>query len=423
MSDIDRATRSPTSQVGKSLNRTLLKAMSEDPLFGPAAAWRSLREQSPVLWSRVMRSHVVVGYEAAKSVLQSHEFDVAHAAWQDLVTPGWRINGGMVTWAKSFIQAPHETHAAPRKGAQSVLSPRRDEFMRACSQRHARLRASQLPTAKSGFDLVTNFAQPMALGVLADVLELSISDTGRLLTWATDFMRSREIGRSASLQRRSGEAAEHIEALSREVYEHPLTRSGVTGRMLDEIHDGRTWTIEERVSLLLTLIIAGFRTVQESICAAFVLVETHPTQRAQVVDDPSSFTESAAIETLRIAPPVQLVARMARTDMEVSRVAIQSGASVLVSIVAANRDPEVWGQTAEEMVLTRRPEANLTFASGAHLCLGAGLAKHEITAAVQAVYQRWPDFGLAVKPWRDYGANFSEFTELLCTVTRRARAS
>jgi cytochrome P450 len=104
-------------------------------------------------------------------------------------------------------------------------------------------------------------------------------------------------------------------------------------------------------------------------------------------------------ELLRLDGPVQATARTATQDQLVGAVEIAAGQQALVAIAAANRDPAVF-DNPEQFLVGRSGPAPLTFGYGAHYCLGAALARLEITVALQQILARKPRFASAVT-WRD----------------------
>ena len=103
-------------------------------------------------------------------------------------------------------------------------------------------------------------------------------------------------------------------------------------------------------------------------------------------------------ELLRYDNTIQLGWRTTPADREVGGVAIPGGASVVAWVGSANRDPDYWGPTVDQLDLRRKDSCDhLSFGSGAHLCLGASLARAEIRAVVGALAQRFPKLSLVTE--------------------------
>lgn len=94
-------------------------------------------------------------------------------------------------------------------------------------------------------------------------------------------------------------------------------------------------------------------------------------------------------ELLRLDSPVQVVTRTATQDHRIGDHTIRATESAIVVLAAANRDPAVFGRS-DELLVERTGPAPLTFGWGAHYCLGAALARLEITAALRRTLARRP---------------------------------
>ena len=106
-----------------------------------------------------------------------------------------------------------------------------------------------------------------------------------------------------------------------------------------------------------------------------------------------------ADELLRYDSPVQTSGRRMMHDVEIGGVEVPSGEMVLTALGSANRDPRFWGETADQLDVTRA-DANrhMSFGSGVHHCLGAALARMEGEIAVTHLVRRFPDLTLAAEP-------------------------
>jgi cytochrome P450 len=107
---------------------------------------------------------------------------------------------------------------------------------------------------------------------------------------------------------------------------------------------------------------------------------------------------AAVEEVLRLEPPVQLsLPRIALRDLEISGVAIPEGDHVSALVAAANRDPAAYDRP-DVLDVGRTGPPNLSLASGAHYCTGAGLARLEASVAVERFLTRLPGAAPAGPP-------------------------
>jgi cytochrome P450 len=108
-------------------------------------------------------------------------------------------------------------------------------------------------------------------------------------------------------------------------------------------------------------------------------------------EDPS-LDAGAVDELLRYVSPVQFSRRITLQPVEYGGRAIPAGANVLAGLASANRDPEKWGPTAQELDLRREGAGkHLSFGSGIHFCLGSSLARLEAQVAIGRFIRRFPN--------------------------------
>ncbi|QNP68646.1 cytochrome P450 [Streptomyces roseirectus] len=163
--------------------------------------------------------------------------------------------------------------------------------------------------------------------------------------------------------------------------------------------DGTGFSGEELLGTLVLMLSAGYETTVNVIDQAITLLLTHPDQLALVRSGEREWKDVVE-ETLRLEPSVtHLPLRYALTDIEVPGVGtIAKGDAILASYGAANRHPGLHGESADVFDVTRADKEHLAFGYGVHYCLGAPLARLEVTEALRQLFARFPDVRLAVPP-------------------------
>jgi cytochrome P450 len=137
-----------------------------------------------------------------------------------------------------------------------------------------------------------------------------------------------------------------------------------------------------------TMVTGGNDTSTGLLGGAVQLLSERPDQRALVRVDLAASVE----EMLRLTSPVQGLARTTTRDTTVDHTSIPAGHKVLLCYGAANRDRDVYGPDADELDVTREPRMILTFAHGAHHCLGAAAARMMGRVVLDELLRRIPDF-------------------------------
>lgn len=153
----------------------------------------------------------------------------------------------------------------------------------------------------------------------------------------------------------------------------------------------------ELAGTLLLMFGAGHETTVNLLGHAVIGLLTHPDQLA-VVRAGAAMWRDVVEESLRWQPPLaNLPLRYAIEDIAVDDATIiRQGEAMLVNYAGACRDPERYGDTADEFDIARTSKHHLAFGHGAHFCLGAPLARLEAEVALPALFARFPDLALAV---------------------------
>jgi hypothetical protein len=109
--------------------------------------------------------------------------------------------------------------------------------------------------------------------------------------------------------------------------------------------------------------------------------------------------ETAVDEFLRFDAPLHLFERTATADTEVGGVNIKSGQKIAALLGSANRDASVFDR-ADDMDLTRNPNPHIGFGAGIHFCIGAPLARMEMSTSLPVLFERFPNLRLESDPIR-----------------------
>jgi cytochrome P450 len=157
--------------------------------------------------------------------------------------------------------------------------------------------------------------------------------------------------------------------------------------------EGQRLSDEEIFAFLKLLFPAGADTTYLGLGSTLHALLTHPEQMAIVRSDPIEHARWAAEEAIRLDPPTAWIPRLALRDTEWHGLSIPAGSSLMLGVMAANRDPAVYPDPDRFDVL-RRPSGVMTFGFGTHFCLGAHLARAEMQTAIQVILERLPDMEL-----------------------------
>lgn len=160
----------------------------------------------------------------------------------------------------------------------------------------------------------------------------------------------------------------------------------------------KDFSVEELVGTLYLTVNAGHETTVDLIDQAIYLLLTHPDHLAAALDGSLPWPDVIE-EALRFEPSIaHAPLRYAVRDFVVGGVAITAGDPILSCPAGANRDPEIYGDSANEFDPTRENKNHMAFGYGPHRCPGAPLARLEAQVALPTLFQRFPQMKLAVSP-------------------------
>jgi cytochrome P450 len=186
--------------------------------------------------------------------------------------------------------------------------------------------------------------------------------------------------------------------LARQRAERPS--DDVTSALVTANVDGEQLTDQELASFFILLVVAGNETTRNAISHGMKLLTDHPDQRAAWAADFEGLAPTAVEEIVRIASPVIFMRRTATKDVTLGGVDLPAGAKVLLTYWSANRDEAVF-DNPYRFDIRRDPNPHVGFGGpGPHFCLGAHLARQEITVMFRELLARTPGIHTTGEPER-----------------------
>ncbi|GAA0679208.1 cytochrome P450 [Kitasatospora atroaurantiaca] len=289
-------------------------------------------------------------------------------------------------------------HTRIRRLAAPAFAPSRIAAYRGRAEALAAARLDALGRPEA-LDLMAEFAEPFAFGMLCEVFGIPDATAPGLHRSVTGLIGHRDTERAIG----------ELDAIIRVQIADRLTapREDVFSVVVRAWQASGDVSEAELVDLLAMLVLAGFDSTVQMIGLSVLALLTHPGLPARLRAEPG-LMPCAVEELLRWDTPGPFsTRRVALADVTIGEAVIPAGSGVLLSVAAANRDPR--RHPDPDRLSLDRPAASrhLTFGLGPHYCLGAALAKLELTAALTALLRHWPsaELGCTVEELRWSGGH------------------
>ncbi len=252
-------------------------------------------------------------------------------------------------------------------------------------------------------DFVSEIAYPLPMNMIADMVGIPAADREWLFSLTNEFLQADAPGRRLSPENHLSLQVElfgYAQELGRRKRANPQDDvwTILSTVEVDTDEGGRATLSEIELDLFfLLLIVAGSETTRNAVSHGLVALLEHPDQLEQLRRVPGAIP-LAVEEILRWSSPVACFARRATQDTEIRGVPIAEGERVAMWYPSANRDEEVFDDPFR-FDIGRSPNPHLAFGGGGvHFCLGASLARRELTTLLEVLLERAHHIELAGTP-------------------------
>ena len=292
----------------------------------------------------------------------------------------------------SILNIDPPDHTRLRKLVSSVFTPRRVADLAPMIERIVDEHLDAVAD-RGQMDLIADLAFPLPFAVISEMLGMPDGDSAQLREWSHTLVKILDFTIGPEELMAAVMAGENLREHIANVIEWKRSNLGddlLSALILAE-DNGDVLSDIELVDQVNVLFIAGHETTVNLIGNGTWALLQNRHQLELLRDDPS--VETTAIdELLRYDSPVQISRRITLEPIQIGGHDVAAGTFVLTSLGSANRDPAVFGPTADQLDLRRADAArHLAFGSGTHHCLGASLARMEGTIAITRLIRRFPE--------------------------------
>jgi cytochrome P450 len=345
------------------------------------------RAQHPIAWSESAEMWLTFDHAAASAVLRDRRLQ---RLWRDR-RPVDHLEPFNLLHRNQMMENEPPVHTRLRRPVAAAFNRGHVERLRPRVQALAAQLLDEVDP--HGFDVIGSYAEPLPVLVIAELLGVPTSYAPQLRDWSQAIVRMYEVSPSQEVVDHAVSAASEFAGLVRELVAERRARPAddlISDLVaLSSTEEGRL-SEDEVVASVVLLLNAGHEASVNVFGNGLVAM-----LRAGV--KPAEDVALTVEEMLRYDAALQLFERTALEPVTIDDVTIEPGQKVAALLGAANRDPDLF-EAPDEFRPARDPNPHLAFSAGIHFCLGAPLARMELSESLAALTARFPRLSLAATP-------------------------
>jgi len=250
------------------------------------------------------------------------------------------------------------------------------------------------------FDLLKTYATPIPVIIIARLLGVPESMAPDLLRWSNAMVSMYQARRTREIEDTAAQAAQDFSDFMRGYIKDRRSKPAddLITHLIAAEEDGEKLSTDELITTCILLLNAGHEatvhTLGNGVKTLLQNTGADQSPAAWLSDDMAAKTVE---EILRFDPPLHIFTRYAYEEMDLFGHTFKPGDQVACMLAAANRDPEIY-PNPDIFDPTRKARPQLAFGGGLHFCVGAPLARLELSIALQILFQRAPNLRLTETP-------------------------
>lgn len=244
--------------------------------------------------------------------------------------------------------------------------------------------------ARERFDVIAEYAAPLPIIVIAEMLGVDPADQPDFKRWSDGLQHAFNPARTDAQQQNLDWGSNSLAAYFKTQVDarRGQRRDDLIGALVAAEEDGERLSEREIIGTCNLLLAAGNMTTTDLIGNGVLALLRHPEQCAKLRADPD-LARNAVEEVLRYDPPVSQTSRITTGPREIGGVRLETGESITASLLAAGHDPAVHADP-DRFDIARPDPRHVAFGGGLHFCLGAPLARAEAQIGIPLLFERFP---------------------------------
>jgi cytochrome P450 len=364
----------------------------------PYPFYRSIRERTRVYAPALGGSVLLTHYDDIVAMLRDDRFsadDRNSRNWDRIRSRD--VKKGLIaeedSYQPSMLRSDDPDHLRLRTLVSKAFTPR---ALSKLSHRIEEIVGEHIDTLRGqqSVDLMSSFAAPVPIVVIAEMLGVPPDDRERFKHWSDEVVL--QLGANTLEEaRRARRANDELNTYFGKIAEMRRSepRDDLISALLLAEEEGDKLSLEEVFASCQLLLVAGNETTTNLIGNGLYALLRNPSELEKLRDQPE-LIDGAVEEALRYDSPVQATSRHPLEDVEIAGTPVPKGVEVLAMLAAANRDPNRYPDP-DRFDIERNGEPHLSFSTGVHFCLGASLARLEARHAISMLVQAFPQLKLA----------------------------
>ncbi len=372
----------------------------QDPaaVKNPYPIYEQLRESGELVWSDRLNLWLAPTHATANAVLRAKTMGRIYNPQEP--QSEWEI----FNWlhSDSILDSEPPKHTRLRALVQKAFTPGRiaalqPNITQLCEQL---LDDAQAKLASDGhFDILADYAEPLPVLVIADLLGVPREMAGDLRRWSQDIVKMYEFGRTREQELQAQQSsADFVSYISQLAAERRINPANDLITALVEVEEqGEKLNEHELIAMCVLLLNAGHEASVNGFGNGMVALFRHPDQLEMLSSEPRKYSQTALEEMMRFDSPLHFFDRTATADTQIGSVVVKAGQKAGALLGSANRDGSVFDYV-DDFDITRESNPHIAFGAGIHFCIGAPLARLEMNTSLPMLFERFPKLALAGDP-------------------------